>query len=489
MRNARRILIEICSCAAVFAIALIFAYAVFACSGFAVAQDEKAFVISTADGDDWTLSAGGDAIETARGPFFDPMDKNAVSAKFLEEIKSRAGQDYTLRFELPPIGIRAVGDTVFKYTQSPDRGVLFESVFDAVISTDIIDVLQYRQDGGEFEVYPDASSHGDGLVFGQNVSVGDYDVRYVVYENFDLDGRAYSVPRYSSDITCTVKRAEPEVPQLPAVEVEYGATAAEIAWRIPDVEGSWTLSQNQLLQSVAKDTLLDASDDVYVLKFDYTPFNENYAPVIGVEVDVRIRPKILRVYIYDAFALAGVPFEKPQFEIYEQLAGEDKTEDLGVELFVDDCDFETPGEYVVSARFANGNYSAYPLNKNGNMFIEGGKLTLFATKFAVAASDGARFEIFVTAGYKNISARIELLKDNNELFSFVDFIKGSDTYTLLSAYRFIFEDEQGERVYPDGDYVITLLSVPQGAAYAVPDSYTSDEITEATQGEIGRAHV
>jgi len=52
VRNARRILIEICSCAAVFAIALIFAYAVFACSGFAVAQDEKAFVISTADGDD-----------------------------------------------------------------------------------------------------------------------------------------------------------------------------------------------------------------------------------------------------------------------------------------------------------------------------------------------------------------------------------------------------------------------------------------------------
>lgn len=482
VKTAMRILNKICIAAAILTAAFILAYAVLAPRGFASAQDDAAFVIATSDGRNWTLSENGETIATALGDFFDPMDKNAVSAKFLGEIKARTQQIYTLRFELPPIASAVEGDTSFDYTQTKKGGVLIKGVYSAVISTDITSALQYRKPGGDYEVYPDAYARGDGLVFGQNADIGEYEVRYVIFENFDLDGRVYSAARYSSEIDCTVKRAAVAAPQVPVVEAEYGISAQEISWRIQDATGSWTLSQNQSLPSLTGETLLDASDEAYIVKFDYTPFNENYAPVVGVDVRVKIAPKNLRIYIYDAFALVGEPLENLSFEIYEQLAGDDKIADLGVELFVENGELDTAGEYTISARFSNKNYNPEPLNKNGNMFIEGGKLTLYATKFAVTASDGMQFELFATAGYLNIRARVELLTEEEDIRSFCDFIMNGDTYTLLSAYRFVFEDALGDRVYPDGDYVVTFISVPNGAMYAAPESFLKEEIAEVAQG-------
>ena len=122
--------------------------------------------------------------------------------------------------------------------------------------------------------------------------------------------------------------------------------------------------------------MLGVKDGVYSLKFDYIPNNKNYKVVEGVEIDVTVTPRALRIYIENAYSVVGEPLaENIGYEVTTELIGDDSVEDLGVEIYVVGTDGSVAGQYSILARFSNVNY--VPDCKNyGNPLIIGGVYTV-----------------------------------------------------------------------------------------------------------------
>ena len=431
--------------------------------------------------DKWTLSADGVEIESAVGSFFDPLDnEKAVSVIFKRAMDNQLAEtdstDYTLNFKLPSIGCSTVGASVFDYSERVGSFVLKADYLPAV-SEDVIQSLEYRTEDGGFRNYSFAQPMSGGLAFGQNVDAGRYYVRFVVSEQFTFDGRPYSVTRYGEEAFCTVRKATPDAPSLDVVEAEYGIALRNIANYIPSSAGSWRLSATQSNGAFNADTLLHVSGDLYNVKFDYTPNNPNYNTLEGVEVSVRITPRTLRVSVDDAFSLVGEPLKTDlKYEILTPLVGGDREEDLDISFDFSGVDSSVAGEYDIGVKFGNADYKAISISSS-NVFSSG-RYIVYATSQKVTAPDGAVFEVLLGNGFKDMTLRIELCK--NEWWKSLGVSGGN-------VYRFIFENSLGERVYPQGSFTVRWEDGAFGDAthigVALNDGEALDPVT-LTQNHI-----
>ncbi len=464
--------------AAILIIAAVFCYIPFK-TAYA-ADGGLRFLISTSDGESWELFLGEESIATASGAFFDYGNSNAVSVKFESAIKRKLEEqghtDYALSFALPNIFAEAAGDTEADYSET-SGGILIKARYESVISSDIYKTLQYRTEG-EFETYPFSAEQDGGLTFGQAIDAGGYRVRFALYEVFVFDGVRYSVPRYSGEIGCTVLAAEPEIPELGIVKVEYGTAAEDIAQALYDYSGEWTLSAEQNLPELAADrrARLEVKDGGYLLAFDYAPRNKNYKTAYGIIVNVEITPRILRVYISDDFSLVGEPVKTDfKYEISTPLAEGETEESLGIELYVENIDINAPGKYVIKARFENDNYLPQCLNYD-NVFLEGGRYTIYATRLSAAAHDGSQFEVYIQSGIRNLTLRID------------EYVGGAaiDGYVLVAGYEFIFENEDGERAFPETEYVVIVkrLNVSATLCAAIYGEGQIGNLSETVYGAV-----
>lgn len=419
--------------------------------GGAVCATDSAvsFVISYADGI-WILSAGDGELERFEGRFFGNADgQTAAGEVFLLRIRAELAElgrsEYALTFNLPSVDCTVSGQSVFDYNEHYGRFALIGSYTPVISSGDsVIESLQYRTEDGDFENFAFIEPLSGGLAFGRGVDVGSYFVRFVVTEEFHYDGKVYRAERYSREFACSVQKATPAAPDTETVSVEYGTKAADFADALPADKGTWALSREQTDSAVFGDAVLHVREGAYCVKFDYTPLNQNYGTLPGVDVDVRITPKTLRVVVSDAFSLAGAPLsEDISYRVTSELVGGDSVENLNVTLLTDAVNTSVPGQYTVKASFGNPDYMAYSMNER-SMFIEGGLYTVYAVSKNVTAPDGVTFEILLGEGFIGLTLRIELCR--NEWFA--------DEPIGGSIYRFIFENSNGERVYPDGGFTL-----------------------------------
>ena len=154
----------------------------------------------------------------------------------------------------------------------------------------------------------------------------------------------------------------------------------------------------------------------------------------------------MRVYINDDFSLVGEPVKaRFSYEIATPLVDGDTEESLGIELYVENIDVNKPDKYVIKARFENANYLPQCLNYD-NIFAEGGTYTVYATRLSATAYDGSEFEIYISNGIRNMTLRIEKYEREAQ----------PDGYKFVSGYEFIFENEDGERVFPNTEYAVLI---------------------------------
>lgn len=442
--------------AAVLLAALI-AYAVHLAYGLSIAYaDEPARFEITADGSGsfelFKVDGASKAkIDGRTGSFFNAADNDsAISVIFFNAIKSEMGEaPYTVSFQFPDIAT-TVSNASFKYTES-SGGALIKTDYalrgedyNPIISEAISENLQYRKtDAEDYINYANSSESAGGLLFGRLVDVGSYYVRYVIEEIFTFAEVQYRVPRYGAEHLCTVSKADAKVPEQEIVNINYGTTVGQIAGTLSKTEGIWSLSEGE-----DGEELLHVKDGVYSVSFDFAPHNKNYNDKKGVILKIRVIPQTVRVIISDVFRLAGEDkLTVFDHEVVSVLVGDDTEDDLDLTFITDGVDVDTPGRYVVKAESRNPDYTVYSMNTS-NMFIEGGLYVVYARSVDVTAPDGTGFTVLLGSGFKDISLKVELC----------DYLQSApDELRLIGgkAYRFIFEDIDGVRVYPDETFTVT----------------------------------
>lgn len=426
--------------------------AVFCCAqfgaadGVCAAQQKPSFTIATEDGSIWRLLKDSEEISRFEGVFFDPTSEDAASVVFkraIDSVMSEADTDgYNLKFDLPAIGYSQQGSTVFSYSDSKSSFVL-KGVYTPVISTSVHEALQYKKDGGDFVTYTLAEQLDGGLAFGQLVDVGEYQVRFVVYEIFTFDRVNYSVPRYSFSTACHITQATPQAPDIEEIEVEYGTTAGDMALALPSDGCIWSLSDGQTEDVITgADVRPHVRERAYTVLFDYTPTNPNYKTLKGVEVDVKVCPKTIRVKIADAYSLVGEDMvDIAHYEIATPLVQGDSEDGLGISLACNGFDKLTAGSYIITASFTNNDYVPQSVNYS-NPFLNGGRYAVYATRNQVTAPDGTVFYVLLADGFRDVTVSVNMYAEQS-----------ADNLQFVAAYEFVFE-RFSQRVYPEEGFAV-----------------------------------
>ncbi len=426
--------------------------AVFCCAqfgaadGVCAAQQKPSFTIATEDGSIWRLLKDSEEISRFEGVFFDPTSEDAASVVFkraIDSVMSEADTDgYNLQFDLPAIGYSQQGSTAFSYSDSNSSFVL-KGVYTPVISTSVHEALQYKKDGGDFVNYNLAEQRDGGLAFGQLVDVGEYQVRFVVYEIFTFDRVNYSVPRYSFSTACQITQATPQAPDIEEIEVEYGTKAGDMALALPSDGCRWSLSDGQTDDAITgADVRPHVKERAYTVLFDYTPTNPNYRTLKGVAVDVKVCPKTIRVKIADAYSLVGEDMvDIAHYEIATPLVQGDSEDGLGISIVCNGFDKLTAGSYIITASFTNNDYVPQSVNYS-NPFLNGGRYAVYATRNQVTAPDGTVFYVLLADGFRDVTVSVNMYAEQS-----------ADNLQFVAAYEFVFE-RFSQRVYPEDGFAV-----------------------------------
>lgn len=418
----------------------------------AFADSSVEFLISTADGTHWQLSLEGETMDEFTGEFINPTTTNVASVKFYESIQDilaeREESDYNLSFALPEIACEAVGESEVVYTKQEGAGLWIKPNYSPMFDESATVIVQYKKaDSGKFETYEFYVERDGGFTFGTSVGVGDYLVRLVVIERLNYDGKTYTVPRYAQAVECSVVSADIEAPSVAEIRVEYGTRLGNVQNAIYSEDGVWTLSAEQD-DGLTANSLLEVKEGGYKIKFDYTSNNKNYNPVLGVPLDVTVYARTLRVYLDNASSFMGEPLVTDfNYTVATPLLDGDTIEDLGIEIYVHEFDNQVAGRYFILARFANANYIPDCRNMH-NTLAYGGTYIVYAAKLTATAEDGNGFIAYFENGVEDLSFRVTseaLLQD------------AEGGYVQLARYRLIFENQYGERVFYNGDFVLTFV--------------------------------
>lgn len=479
----------------VCAIALVCDLCIDNISGIANATDNSLphFTIKTNDGYNWKLLKDNTLLCEQEGVFISTsLNQSDVADILLARIKQELVNDgivdsdyiasntsvrdkYTLDIELSPVrNARITGSTNQTYYTNEFDSTIFiggaDYSLDVATSEGIAvsEGLQYLVDGNW--VNAETTKVGNSLMFGKGVSVGTYQVRYVVSEKFVFDGVeqvAYHYPPIDElPIECVILSRQITPPSANAVAT-YGTQAKDIKVTTQEADayqGKWVLSSNQT--DVAFNDVEDVNTHIlkagtYAVLFDFIPYDSNISPVYSVEIITKILPKTIKVYIGDIIALVGEELkdvgEVPYSFDEEQLVDGDTLEDLHLTFYYGTIDTSRAGTYDIYARISNANY-ILSTGSSTSQFLDQGRYMVYYDKIVVSAD--IQFEVYISTGFVNISVSVIAL-DNAD----ADDI--GNGWVAVAVYKFVFVDRYHNEIAPPDEYTIVFENVPNGATHFV----------------------
>ncbi len=477
-------IVLVCAFIALFAVAL------FAQAPVANAQDKPRFVVKTQDGQDWELYLDGAKLDyaCANGSFIDianpdkaysivlykAIKKELVARGIIaEDIESNLNEYYDIEFHLPPLAELVLDKESARYSVSSGITVTCEHTA-AVNETS--SRLQYKAADGEYkDLY--AQSVGANKLLFAGADVGEYDVRYVVTETVNFDGKTHIVTRYSPSKHCAVTKATLDKPSFEGLSVVYGESVGQIANRLKALvtdekmiaDGGYFAVSGAQTDAAFADAfdvaafMLRARETKYTVLFDYVSKSGNYINVTDIPVQVTVQKREVYVYISDAFSLVGedlVPLESVEFYVdATKLANGDKISDLGISLYYsDDVNKDVASNsYRIYAACSNTNYTAVSRNRH-SVFVDGGRYVVYPKEVEITAADGRKFVVSSDEGFANFkTAKVEIVATED--------VKAYDGARAIAAYKVVLTDNYGNVVEPKEPYFVAWTNAPSGAKW------------------------
>lgn len=425
------------------------------------------------------LSSAGEQELVAQedGVFFDASAQGVVADLFMYAIHDWLDEngfsrgDYHLSFELPGFEAQAHGDGTVQYDAQFDGDFSLSATVTSIMNpangtSAMRGALQYRT--ADSQGYDERDTHGraDNVgapVFFGRVAAGDYLVRYVAYEDFTFDGVSYLVPRYSNnEFACKVVKAVVPLPSITSTSIVYGTAAGDIS--IADSTGRWTFDDAQ--EGCDRAQYLEVSDSPHTVYFNYVSNDQNYLPREHIPIAVTVTPRVLRVYVGDAYSMKGEPqadLTKIDY-IVGPLVGDDTEEELGLEFYLTTTFVpDRAGYYTILARISDKNYSCLTVSLYHSS-VPGGTYTVYENKFEATATDGRKFTVFCDS----LPAGVTLAVETGESIRVQgDIHEGAKDfyYQSIASYRICFYDSLHNRVLPTGACSIEWEGVVEGATY------------------------
>ena len=473
-------IVLVCAFIALFAVAL------FVQAPVANAQDKPRFVVKTQDGQSWELYLDGAKLDyaCASGSFIDianpdkaysivlykAIKKELVARGIIgEDIESNLNEYYDIEFHLPPLAEPTLDKESARYSVSSGITVTCEH---AAAVNETSSRLQYKAADGEYKDLYAQSTGANKLLFA-GADVGEYDVRYVVTETVNFDGKTHIVTRYSPSKHCAVTKATLDKPSFDGLSVVYGESAGRLKALVTDekmisdgghfaVSGAQTDAAFVGVGDVAA-VMPSARDTSYTVFFDYVSKSGNYINVTDIPVQVTVQKREVYVYISDAFSLVGedlVPLESVEFYVdATKLANGDKISDLGISLYYsDDVNKDVASNsYRIYAACSNTNYTAISRNRH-SVFVDGGRYVVYPKEVEITADDGRKFVVSSDEGFANFkTAKVEIVATED--------VKAYDGARAIAAYKVVLTDNYGNVVEPKEPYFVAWTNSPSGAKW------------------------
>ncbi len=444
----------------------------------AKATEVPTFTIKALSRTEWELYKEDNLILSCEGEFF--YVSNPASVAILNKIKQELVADgiitqdyadnnvchdrYVLNFDFSSdfIAQSTGGTTTIQYTTQNDSPILISAsrapFINAVGATSLEKYLEYKGKNDTQYTQHVQSLEGEALRFGQNVNVGEYDVRVVLRERFEFDGKARDAYHYSTTITCKIEKAPYTNTQNARAEIVYGDRIKdiEVIDEVSNYLGRWELSQQQTLfdDNVGVEEMLLGVGSYYI-NFDFYPDSQNYLPALNVPVPVKVERKTLTIYIGDVHAIAGeevVDVSKVPIGV-KGLVGDDTIEDLNITLsYPKGFDGKTAGTYDISVQSMvnpNYNYMSYGMS---NPFTPYGRYIVYSNSIIVEADDGKQFELYCVEGF--IGIHVSITRIDVDVAGLI----------VVSAYK-ISLVAVGDSMLPPSEYVISWSEDVLGAQY------------------------
>ncbi len=375
------------------------------------------FLISTTDGETWTLSyKGGEMIDTQTGDWMSTYQKpNQVDALFKAKISSLTNNlddEFTIEFDLPSITAELSGDTQNPYTQEEDSQIFVDGKYATLIGGVSKTSLEYRLKDSEDEFLPYESvvPISNSIRFGKDVAIGVYEVKFVIVESFNYLDVEYNLTRKSGNVVeCSITASNPVLPSVDLTNrtIIYGETLLDVAFQMSNEDGTWSVSSSQNASLVPT-----ASVEPQTFLFDYTDANPNYNVMTNVEIEIVVNPRDIElkmgdVEIVDGQTRVGVQsfddYDRPDDSLF---VGDDTFETLNVEFYVvnvnQEVDVQTvpAGTYIIKARTQNTNYNLVCRNKYKDIVL-GGRYFIFPTT-VTSTFDGIQIAVSKEDGFEHI---------------------------------------------------------------------------------------
>lgn len=468
----------------------LFAVAIFVQAPVANAQDKPRFVVKTQDGQSWELYLDGAKLDyaCASGSFIDIVNPDKAYSIVLykaikkelvargiigEDIESNLNEYYDIEFHLPPLAEPTLDKESARYSVSSGITVTCEH---AAAVNETSSRLQYKAADGEYKDLYAQSTGANKLLFA-GADVGEYDVRYVVTETVNFDGKTHIVTRYSPSKHCAVTKATLDKPSFDGLSVVYGESVGQIAGRLKALvtdekmisdgghfvpSGAQTDAAFVGVGDVAA-VMPSARDTSYTVFFDYVSKSGNYINVTDIPVQVTVQKREVYVYISDAFSLVGedlVPLESVEFYVdATKLADGDKISDLGISLYYsDDVNKDVASNsYRIYAACSNTNYTVVSRNRH-SVFVDGGRYVVYPKEVEITADDGRKFVVSSDEGFANFkTAKVEIVATEG--------VKAYDGARAIAAYKVVLTDNYGNVVEPKEPYFVAWTNAPSGAKW------------------------
>ena len=458
-----------------FALLVILA-AVFALScgqNVAYADTVHTFLISSEDGNLWNIYFDGGYLQSADGNFFNYSDPDSdyPATIFKQVIDAKVAslpvedRTYQITFDIPaPIAYFVDGIDQNPYTEENNSMIYAKTDYVGPLPGLSLE-LEYRPLGeGEFARFDTTGTRT--FRFGTSVAKGDYELRIKAGVRFTYYGTEYTATKASNVIVCHItdsafpEESLAEVKEtLGVVELEYGATLEEIAEYASTLTraGDWTVWSGQDAAYV-----YPANENERTIYLDFHSVNVNYDVSEKVPVPVVVRQRRLDVWVETVEVLVGHPlvteFSYNKDEVESRLVGEDTLASIGFKIAAQNVNINVPGTYQIKATSTNNNYEIITRTPETQHLLAG--IYRIHSNGIIAHGDDFR-NVTIVRPEGVIGLHFEVVRGEE--------FEGFDGLTLISAYRLIVTDGDGNEIENLGELTVTLEKFPEDYAVAYFD--------------------